>query len=347
MSATATLIEVLKPGAQTQLQDLGRTGWQRFGVPVGGAMDDVAHRVANWLVGNAEDCATLEMVLMGPTLRFTGPARIAVCGADLSPMLQGAPLSMGVAVDVAAGAELSFGRRVAGLRAYLAVQGGFDVPLVMGSRATFIRGGFGGWHGRALKKGDALPVGSASQNRLGSATHETANVDADAEACAVALRTFAVASPAAAPTPVVLRAIAGEHWAAFTDDARAQFHGSIFHIHPQSDRMGYRLQGPALALVAPLELISEGVAFGTVQVPPDGQPIVLMAERQSTGGYPRIAQVATVDLPLLAQLAPQQALHFEAVTLEQAQSLLAERETRLARLRSALLAAAATGAATA
>ncbi len=340
---TATFVEVQKPGAQTQVQDLGRIGWQRFGVPVGGAMDQVSHRVANWVVGNSGDCATLEMVLVGPVLRFTGPARIAVCGANLSPTLQGAPLPMGVAVDVEAGAELAFGRRVSGLRAYLAVYGGFDVPLVMDSRATFIRGGFGGWQGRALKKGDVLPVATTAQRQpvqerggnISEREPEQARMpDEDA------VHLAAVAAPVT-DTPVVLRAIPGEHWPAFTDDARALFHQATFRIHPQSDRMGYRLQGPVLALNKPLELISEGIAFGTIQVPPDGQPIVLMAERQSTGGYPRIAHVASVDLPLLAQQAPQQALCFRPVTLGQAQALYLEREARLATLRQALLAAAA------
>lgn len=340
---SGTFVEVQKPGAQTQLQDLGRIGWQRFGVPVGGAMDDVAHRIANWLVGNAEDCATLEMVLMGASLLFTGDARIAVCGADLSPQLDDVPMQMGAAIDVREGSVLTFGRRVGGLRAYLAVRGGFVVPNVMGSQSTLIRGGFGGWHGRALKKGDRLPIAGA-QSAATAEQRAVAQIDGAAVPMAPVVKNLlaslgAVAPYATAATPVVLRTVVGEHWSAFSPDAQAQFHNADFRIHPQSDRMGYRLQGPVLALHTPRELISEGVAFGTIQVPPDGQPIVLMAERQSTGGYPKIAHIASVDLPLLAQMAPQENLRFAAVSLEEAQSLYLQREAQLALLRDALLAA--------
>jgi antagonist of KipI len=336
---TSTFVEVQKPGAQTQLQDLGRLGWQRFGVPVGGVMDDVAHRIANWLVGNADDCATLEMLLMGAGLLFTGDARIAVCGADLSSQLNGEPMPMGVAVDVREGAVLTFGRRVSGLRAYLAVRGGFAVPAVMGSQSTLIRGGFGGWQGRALKKGDRLPIGGAHSGAPANGASASASAAPAPVPDDLLLSLGAIARHSTAEKSVVFRTVVGEHWSAFSADAQTQFHTADFRIHPQSDRMGYRLQGPALALHTPRELISEGVTFGTIQVPPDGQPIVLMAERQTTGGYPKIAHVASVDLPLLAQMAPQESLRFAAISLEEAQSLYLQREARLALLRDALLAA--------
>ncbi|ARN22766.1 biotin-dependent carboxyltransferase family protein [Piscinibacter gummiphilus] len=323
-------IDVLKPGAQTQLQDLGRWGHQRFGVPVGGAIDTWSHQVANLLAGNGGDEATLEIVLMGPSLRFEAATWIAICGGDLSPRIGTEPVPLHQRVWVAAGTQLDFGKRVDGLRTCIAVRGGFDVAPVMGSRSTFVRGGFGGFEGRALRKGDVLDTGDTG----------TAPPDG------VADRAFAVVPvpgleagrqvPSADPGAVtVVRVVPGEHWDGFTAEAQSLFPQATYRVSPQSDRMGYRLEGPALARQAPGELISEGVTFGTVQVPPDGQPIVLMAERQSAGGYPKIAHVASVDLPLLSQLAPSQSLRFEPVTLEHAQDLYLERETRLAALRRA------------
>lgn len=317
-------ITVLKPGAQTQLQDGGRFGWQRFGVPVGGAMDLWSHRVANLLAGNAEDEATLEILLMGPSLRFEAPACIALCGADLSAQVAGEPLPMYERIQLPAGAQLDFGRRVNGLRCYLAVQGGWAVPPVMGSRSTFVRGGFGGFQGRALRKGDVLPIGGGRPAPLPPA------VLPDEVSVPVPL------AAAQAVTPV--RIVPGEHAALFSPEVHALMVQATYQLSPQSDRMGYRLEGPALPRLPGGELISEGVSFGTVQVPPDGQPIVLMAERQSAGGYPKIAHVASVDLPLLAQMAPRQALRFVPITLAQAQALHLERERQLQALRPLLLA---------
>ncbi|WP_323055712.1 biotin-dependent carboxyltransferase family protein [Paucibacter sp. PLA-PC-4] len=299
-------IEVIKPGAQSQLQDLGRYGYQHLGVPVCGAMDEYSHRLANLLVGNHMDQATLEIVLMGPCLRFVAATQIAICGADLSATLDGEPMALNRRLDVPAGAVLAFGRRINGLRSYLAVRGGFSVATLMGSRSTFVRGGFGGHLGRALRKGDWLQAADFQP--------------------AGALPDLPVVStlPSAEITP--LRVVLGEHWAGFTAEAQALFAENSYRISPQSDRMGYRLEGPALARSQPGELISEAVNFGSIQVPPDGQPIVLMAERQSTGGYPKIGHVISVDLPLLAQLAPQQALRFVPVSLETAQTLYLQRE---------------------
>lgn len=299
-----TEIEVRQGGAQSQLQDLGRHGHQHLGVPVGGAMDTDAHQRANRLVGHRSDEATLEMVLVGPSLWFSSAARIAITGADLSPTLAGQAVPLNVAVNLPAGAVLAFGARVAGMRSYLAVQGGFDVPRVMGSRSTYIRGGFGGHQGRALRRGDRLAIGRAP--------------------AAAELPTLAPAPHLPQPGPDALhrlRVVWGEHWALFTEAAQQLLCTATFRISHQSDRMGYRLTGPALARPAAGELISEAVTFGTVQVPPDGQPIVLMAERQSTGGYPKIGHVISADLPLLAQLGPDQALRFEPVALAAAQAL--------------------------
>lgn len=312
-------INVIKPGVQSQLQDLGRFGFQDLGVPVCGVMDEWSHRVANLLAGNARDEATLEIVLMGPSLVFEAATQIAICGADLSPRLNGEPVLMQQRIEVPAGGQLDFGRRVGGLRTYLAVRGGFDVEPVMGSRSTYVRGGFGGFQGRALRKGDVLSI---------------ADTPAAPAAPVVEMADQLPSSDLNAVTPV--RVIAGEHWASYSSETQALFETATYKINPQSDRMGYRLDGPALQRREAVELISEAMSFGTIQVPSDGQPIVLMAERHSAGGYPKMAHVISVDLPILAQLAPQQQLRFELISLEAAQSLYLQREKTLSALRQTL-----------
>ena len=312
-------IQVIKPGVQSQLQDLGRFGFQDLGVPVCGVMDEWSHRLANLLAGNALDEATLEIVLMGPSLVFEEATQISITGADLSPRLNGEPVPMHQRIEVPAGGQLDFGRRVSGLRTYLAVRGGFAVEPVMGSRSTYVRGGFGGFEGRALRKGDVLPIADA------------------AAAPPVPLLNISNPLPSndlTAVTPV--RVIAGEHWSCFSKETQDLFEAATYKINPHSDRMGYRLDGPALQRLEAVELISEAMSFGTIQVPSDGLPIVLMAERHSAGGYPKIAHVISVDLPLLAQLAPQQQLRFELVGLEAAQTLYLQREKAIAALRQTL-----------
>ena len=312
-------IDVLKPGMLSQLQDLGRYGYQHLGVPVGGAMDEWSHRVANLLVGNDEDTATLEIVMMGPMLRFHAATQIAICGADLSPKLNGEVVPMNRRVNVPAGAQLEFGRRINGMWSYLAVRGGFATAPVMGSRSTFVRGGFGGFHGRALRKDDRV---------------ETFDLPLADPVTDVEIPRSMPAAEVESVTP--LRIIPGEHWSSFGVEAQSVLSQASYRIGLQSDRMGYRLEGPALLRSTPAELISEAVSFGTIQVPPDGQPIVLMAERQTTGGYPKMAHVISVDLPMLAQMAPQQSVRFVPVTLEEAQVLYLEREEKLATLRQSL-----------
>jgi antagonist of KipI len=327
-------IEILKPGALTTLQDLGRRGFQHLGVPVGGAMDSRAHRAANLLAGNAEREATLEITLLGPSLRFLAPALIALAGADLSARIGEYPVPHETPVLVGAGSQLDFGRRVAGVRAYLAVHGGFDVPLVMGSKSTYVRGAFGGWQGRAVRKGDALPVGREDPRRVYPQLAVARRGPAMPFAALEQVPRLPGA-PSAAPEQT-LRVVAGQQWPAFTADAQQRFVQDAFRIDPQSDRMGVRLDGAALALRAPLEMISEAVAFGTVQVPPDGKPIVLMADRQTTGGYPKIASVASADLHVLAQLMAPQSVRFSLTSLEQAQELDAHGERDMAQFAAAL-----------
>jgi len=321
-------VDVIKPGVLSTLQDLGRVGFQRFGVPVCGVMDEWSHRIANLLVGNPAHEATLEVTLMGPSLRFTEAALIAITGASLSPRIGEHAVPQGTPVLVGAGSQLDFGRRVAGMRAYLAVRGGFAVPSVMNSRSTYVRGAFGGFDGRALRKGDALVIGASDVEdplmqlaaKLRAGTLPFATLDDPPE----------LPPAPSGSLPTTVRVMAGQQWDAFTPQARQALCEAEFRLSPQSDRMGFRFEGPKLALTEPLEMISEAVAFGTIQVPPDGNPIVLMADRQTTGGYPKIASVASVDLPILAQMTPQQALRFTLISLEDAQQLYLARERALA-----------------
>ncbi|NVZ71705.1 biotin-dependent carboxyltransferase family protein [Pseudomonas costantinii] len=306
-------IKVIRPGLFSSFQDTGRVGFQHWGVPVNGAMDQDAHALANLLVGNPTTAATLEMTIQGPVLCFQAKALIALAGADLGANLDGAALKPGHAVCVKPGAVLRFEKREYGARAYLAVSGGYLLQPVMNSRSTYSRGGFGGQFGRALSVGDVIPICSSFANppRL--------NIPAG----------LLFAAPI---NPVSIRVLHGREWADFSETARHDFLNEPYQLTAASDRMGYRLDGAALDLAQPKQLLSESVAFGTVQVPAGGQPIVLMADRQTTGGYPRIAQVASVDLPKLAQLMPGDGIRFSLIDLRTAQALFVARMRTLKKL---------------
>jgi antagonist of KipI len=312
-------IRVLRPGLLTTLQDLGRWGKQRYGVVVGGAMDPFALRMANLLVGNDEGVAALEMTLLGPTLQFQQDSLIALCGGEFHAKLDNNTLPTWRPIFVKKGTSLNFGSAVSGTRGYLAVSGGIDVPLVLGSRSTYLHGKFGGYEGRALQEGDLLSIAKPTlavsrQNcnwRIGSLI------------------------PAYDDRPT-LRVIIGSEFDWLSPQGQEQLFSAEFEVTPQSDRMGYRLSGPRLELTSPRELISEAVCPGTIQVPADGQPILLMADCATTGGYPKAAFVASVDLPLAAQLRPGNKLRFIAISLAEAQSLLRQREADIGRLKVGL-----------
>jgi antagonist of KipI len=322
-------IFVAKPGALTTLQDLGRFGYQRFGIVVGGAMDEWSHRASNILVGNDESEATLEITLIGPSLVFAEASLLAICGADLSPRVGAQALPMGQPVLVRAGSRLDFGMRKSGCRAYLAVRGGFEVEPLMHSKSTYVRGGFGGFEGRALRKGDELVVAAVDAQQFYPELSRLLDNGADPFATLPAASVGAIATTQEVQP---IRVVRGQQWGKFSPDAQSKFAASEFRVTPNSDRMGFRLEGEKIVPLQAIEMISEGVAFGTVQVPPDGNPIVLMADRQATGGYPKIADVASVDLPPLAQLMPNQRIRFELITVEQAQGLYLAREQLLQRI---------------
>jgi antagonist of KipI len=297
---------VLKPGMLTTVQDLGRWGLQDSGVPVAGPMDDYSHRLANRLVGNADEAATLEVTLIGPDLQADGDVTCGVAGADFPIAVDGVPVPRGRPWTMKGGARLSFGIRRRGARAYLAVAGGFEVPPTFGSRATHLLSGMGPFNGRALAAGDRLSIGSG-----GAAT-----------------------SGAGPPLPLPdggarVRVVWGPQDDYFTAEARAALMTSRYVITPQSNRQGYRLQGTALSHAGSADILSDATPVGSMQVPASGQPILLMADRQTTGGYPKIATVITADLPLAGQLAPGDWIEFAECSLGDAQRALVELEQRL------------------
>ena len=277
-------------------------------------MDPVALATANLLVGNGRGAAALEMTLLGPGLRFLAPAQIALCGGDLSAQLDGVPLPVWKTATVQAGQLLSFGRRRSGARVYLAVAGGFDVPKVAGSRSTFLRGKLGGVEGRALRPGDLLSaaVFSASVSRV--RREERGLLPRDIPACDL---------------PAVLRVLPGPHLSHFTEAGCAAFFEDTYTLSPQSDRQGYRLSGPAITRQIPGDILSEPMPVGGIQVPPDGQPILLMADCQTTGGYPLLGVVISADIPRAGQLAPGDNIRFVPVSLTEAAAAAVNVERRL------------------
>ncbi|MCM3875409.1 MAG: biotin-dependent carboxyltransferase family protein [Thermoanaerobaculia bacterium] len=290
----------LEPGLLTTVQDIGRHGWAASGVPVAGALDEEALRLANLLVGNAEGAAALEITLVGPVLRVSGALDVAVVGGSFGP----AP---GSVLSLADGEVLSLAAARGAARAIVAASGGFDVPVVLGSRSTCLSARFGGFQGRRLWRGDFLAVAPPSSPPLLDASVDLVEPAGD----------------------VVLRAFAGPDEAEFDAKQRAAFWGSRWRILPESNRMGLRLGGPSLGLQETASRASEGTTAGTVQVTADGHPIVLLAERPTTGGYPKLAVVAAVDLGLLARTPPGRSVRFERIPVTEARSLLVARDVRL------------------
>ncbi|SDX58814.1 5-oxoprolinase subunit C family protein [Hymenobacter psychrophilus] len=328
-------LHLLRPGLLTTIQDTGRPGYRRAGVALSGALDARALRVANLLVGNAPGAAALEITLLGPTIRFSTDHLLALCGANLSATLNGQPLPLNRAVAVRAGTELSFGRPQAGSRAYLAVAGGLAAPLVLGSRATYLTAGIGGLEGRALRADDVLAVAAAAPAAIRLGQQLLAH---SPELPGVAAPWFA--DPALTPRPKaapVLRAVRGPEYGQFTAASQGAFWAEEFQVTPASNRMGSRLAGPALLRAADApELLSAAVTFGTVQVPPGGQPIVLLADHQTTGGYPRLALIAAADWSRLAQVPPGGTLRFQEISLPEAQQLYLAQEDQLRQLERAV-----------
>ena len=298
-SKSNTGIRVIIPGALTTVQDAGRFDYQQAGMMCSGVMDTDAYEAAGYLVGNTDGEAVLEHTVFGGTYLFESDCIIAITGADMKPSLNGSPCPMYRPVFVKAGSRLVLGAAVNGCRTYLGVSGGIDVPVVMGSRSTCMKCRIGGYLGRALCSGDLLPVGrsAVSFEQLSGRS---------------------IRQPVYSDT-ITVRAIAGPQDEYFTDKGKRTFYSCAFTVSDQSDRMGCRLNGPAVESFHGTDIISDGIVFGSVQITSAGQPIILLADRQTTGGYAKIATVCTADLPLLAQARPGSTIHFKEITVEEAQ----------------------------
>ncbi|CAG7624235.1 5-oxoprolinase subunit C [Paenibacillus solanacearum] len=326
---------ITKPGLLTTVQDIGRFGAQKYGVIVGGAMDAAALRIANLLVGNDEGEAGLEITMLGPEMILDRAMTISICGGDLSPKLDGEPVPMWRTVFAAKGSCLQFGTLKQGCRAYLAVGGGLDIPVQMGSRSTYLRAGIGGFQGRALRAGDRIPLrvpSHRSRKWLGAMALASGGARFAASRWSVSHDLI----PPYAESPATIQVLAGQEIHLFREESVHAFFNATYTVLPQSDRMGYRLTGETLELKERKEMISSAVTFGTIQVPSDGKPIVLMADRQTTGGYPKIAQVITADLPLLSQVNLGGRVRFCLVSLREAQKAYVMREQAIQTLRCGL-----------
>ncbi len=330
-------VAVLRPGMLSTLQDLGRYGMQHVGIVPCGAMDEVSHRIANALVGNDERAATLEIMLRGPVLDFKHAVLLAMHGAHFHASVNGQALPRARPVMLPAGARLDCGSARTGCRAYLAVAGGFAVPDVLGSRSTYLPAGFGGFQGRALKAGDILMLEEGAWElaaRRAARLRERGRMENHRGLNTVTWRAADLTLPPEGE--IRLHALDGRHTELFEEKSVDAFFGAAWRVLPDSNRMGFRLGGPTLVRKSPGELLSEPTCLGTVQVPADGAPIVLMADHQTTGGYAKVAEVASADVSRLAQAAPGNLLRFGRIDLPVADALRGVLENHLAALRRTL-----------
>jgi antagonist of KipI len=311
-------VTVLAGGLQTSIQDNGRFGYRHLGVGTAGALDGYSLRVGNLLVGNRKNSAALEIVLSGPRLRFNRATRIAITGADIDAQADGIAIPGWRPVDLPAGCELTLGACRRGARAYLTFAGGLHVPAILGSASTDLRAGFGGLAGRCVAAGDSLSLDSETVATASAPTIASWWLDPQPDL------------DFNQPTPI--RVLPGRD----ALEPPTQLCADSYRVSAQSNRQGLRLQGAALTIADRRERLSEPVAPGTVQLPPDGQPIVLLAEAQTIGGYPRIGHVVSADLPRLAQLRPGDNLRFQLIDAAAAQVLACAQRQRLTRIALAI-----------
>jgi len=312
------LFRVIKPGLFTTVQDLGRRGLQRYGVPVSGGMDAFSMIAANLLVLNQSGDACLEITLLGPELEVLNDTQIAITGADLSPTLNGQSAPMWRTLSVSKGDIISFGEIQAGCRAYFAVAGGINVPVVLGSRSTFVRGGFGGFEGRPLKTGDVIEASeppSPFKVELSMPEELIPHYE----------------------NKLTVNVVLGPQADVFTDRGVETFLSSTYTVTIEADRMGYRLEGPVIEHKVSPSIISDAIPPGAVQVPGDGLPIIMMVDAQTTGGYAKIAVVTTPDLSRLGQAKPNDAVRFSRISLSQARLRLLEYQRTLSLMETRIL----------
>lgn len=314
-------LRVITPGMLTTIQDRGRWGWQSRGVPVAGPMDPCSHRLANLMVGNESDAATIEVTLVGPEVEFDDERIAAVTGADFELAVDGRSTAMNAPFAVPGGSVLRFGTRRRGARAYLAISGGIAVPPVLGSRSTHVPSAMGGLDGRSLRAGDRLPLGKRGRESFRAALSGQKSGES---------RLFSTPKMTPVPfSPATVRILPGPQLDRFASDALDALQSVAYIVDTNSNRMGFRLQGPVLRHAGAAEMLSDATTVGALQVPTGGQPILLMADRQTTGGYPSLATVISADIGLAGQLAPGDSISFVVSTLREAMAALIAQEQAL------------------
>ncbi len=310
-------ILIKNPGLLTTIQDKGRWGFQNVGMPVAGAMDQYALRCANLLVGNDEYEGALEVTFMGPEIEFQCDEIISITGADMNPMVNGKEVPMWQSVFIKAGDVLKFSGVKTGLRGYIGFSRGFDVPVAMKSKSTYLRGNLGGFDGRALKQNDEISLNEKNLEEYGYILDEKF------------IPKYSKSEN--------IRVVFGPQDDYFSEEAKKVFTTSEYVISSESDRMGFRLDGPKVEHLEGADIISDGIVFGSVQIPGHGNPIVMMADRQTTGGYTKIATVISADLPKVAQMGPGSKIKFEAISIEEAQDLFAENEKTFEEIKESII----------
>lgn len=303
-------IKVEKAGLLTTVQDLGREGYGTIGVSPSGAADPISLRLGNRLVGNHENAAAIEMTLLGGSLAFPEGGAIALTGSDFGATLDDEPVALGFSIEVRAGQTLRVGATHSGARCYLCVRGGIEVPPFLASASTHVLSGLGGFEGRPLRNGDVLKIGRATTK--------------------FRRRRIAAERGLRLAERGILRVTRGPQADWFSEAARRAFHSGSYRVGEQADRMGLRLEGARISFKGKRPMITEGVSLGAVQVPQGGAPIILFVEQQTTGGYPKIANVISADVHRVGQLRPRDDIRFEEVTFERARSLLVDQEKMLA-----------------
>ncbi|MGN1419516.1 MAG: biotin-dependent carboxyltransferase family protein [Acutalibacteraceae bacterium] len=293
-------MKILSPGLLTTVQDEGRFGYMSSGFSPNGAMDTVSLKTANILAGNAPGEGALEMTMMGITAQFDGDAVIALTGADMEPMLDGEEMPMYAAVAVKKGSKLVMKAAKKGMRAYLAVAGGFDLPYVLGSMSTNLKCSVGGFEGRKLKAGDEIPLRQSTTLSL--------------------IGRRKIKNETKYPSEITLRVMLGPQDDYFTEKGLETFLGTTYIVTDKSDRMGIRLDGEKIESKNGVDIISDGIVTGSVQIPASGTPIIMMADRQTTGGYAKAATVISADLPIIAQARPGTKIHFSAVSAKEGEA---------------------------
>ncbi|MBR2310722.1 MAG: biotin-dependent carboxyltransferase family protein [Oscillospiraceae bacterium] len=306
------MMKIIAPGPLSTIQDGGRFGYMSTGFGSGGAMDLYAMEQANILAGNDPNDGVIEMTMLGITAEFTCDTVIALTGADMAPTINGEPIPMYQSVQVYQGDRLAMGAAQSGMRGYLAVSGGFDIKPVMGSLSTNLKVKLGGFQGRKLLAGDQIPLRQpGSLEMLGTCKTQPDNQY---------------------PDTVVVRVILGPQEDYFTQKGIDTFLGTRYNVSGQSDRMGVRLEGTPIENKNGVDIISDGIAYGSVQIPASGTPIIMMADRQTTGGYAKIATVITADLYKIAQARPGSGIRFRAVTEKEAVAALKQQRSKLKQL---------------